>query len=146
LLQNSRDYCPGCIIQLYFGIAGTFCQGVIETGIHHYHGSSETTFVAPSEPGLYYITQSVSLQYNYINNLHAHINSPNDSFGVLRVLPTRFTANTWSLLTPELERFFIRLLAFRRREGTIFSMLSKEIMLEIFSFLLDPENAPPQVL
>ena len=39
---NSKDYCPGCVVQLYYGMNGVFSTGVVEHGIHDHRGNSST--------------------------------------------------------------------------------------------------------
>ncbi|MBI1222117.1 MAG: T9SS type A sorting domain-containing protein [Bacteroidetes bacterium] len=62
--QNG-SYCPGCVVQLYVGIASTFTQ-CLTSGIHGYSasGSQNFTFTAPSTPGIYYITSTGTLDYS----------------------------------------------------------------------------------
>ena len=66
---NSSDYCPGCIVQLYFGLGHpqdvphAFSTGVVEHGIHEHRGVSTSTFDAPRTPGVYYITQTIGLDF-----------------------------------------------------------------------------------
>uniref|UniRef100_A0A7S2N2F2 F5/8 type C domain-containing protein n=1 Tax=Haptolina brevifila TaxID=156173 RepID=A0A7S2N2F2_9EUKA len=61
---NSSDYCPGCIVQLYYGLTDVFSTGVVERGIHGERVRNRTSFTAPMAPGVYYITQQISLQCN----------------------------------------------------------------------------------
>ena len=63
-------YCPGCVVYLYVGVAGasyletdasprqnTECVGSIGRGST---GSQNSTFIAPDEPGYYYISGQIS--------------------------------------------------------------------------------------
>lgn len=144
--RNRRDYCPGCIVQLYYGMASVFCQGVIQHGIRSHRGVSTTEFSAPIAPGLYYITQSVSLMYNFIDNLPAHQNTPNNSIAVIRVLPREFSNDTFVLLPVALQRQVVALFVLQRRqergkaEATLFSRLPREPLYHILSFLMDPND------
>ena len=58
---------------------------MIENGIHgDSRGTSRVEFTAPAEPGVYYITQAITLAYSYCN---VHFpNHPKDSFAAIRVL------------------------------------------------------------
>lgn len=99
---DSSAYCPGCVVQLYFGMSddknnNVFRVGVIERGIHGDHrGTSRVDFTAPAEPGVYYITQAITLAYHYAR---PHFpNHPNDSFAVIRVLPPGWNEMAFALL------------------------------------------------
>lgn len=62
-------YCPGCVTQNYIGMNNAAGQGVIFTdcydvsGLSSFSGTISKTFNAPTEPGVYYITQVASWQY-----------------------------------------------------------------------------------
>ena len=85
-------YCPGCVTQSYIGIGGTNttlqCEEYISDGTTDYYHSGN--FNAPSTPGVYYLTQSGSLQYSCVSVSFA--NDSADAIGVLIVgsnnLPT----------------------------------------------------------
>ena len=67
-------YCPGCVVQSYIGIGGT--SSTVQCINPIFNGSSGNfigTFTAPNTPGVYYLTQSGTLDYvcqpqNFINN------------------------------------------------------------------------------
>lgn len=91
---NSSDYCPGCIVQLYYGLGdgqlqrdGGFSTGIVESGIHSNSGSSSTEFTAPREPGVYYITWAISLDYHYV--VKKHSNKFEAALGAIHVLHKR---------------------------------------------------------
>ena len=63
---NSHDFCPGCIVQLYYGMENVFYTGIVENGIDNHNEDSTTDFVAPEMPGLYYINAKIDLMYNYV--------------------------------------------------------------------------------
>lgn len=164
---NSNDYCPGCIVQLYYGMYNTFSTGVVEHGIHDHDGESSTLFTAPTVPGLYYITQEISLQYNYVPVHHG--NHPRNSIAVLRVLPTTqdelFIRRESFFLFPQyLQNLLLHLLILSRRgnssdgsihynvednnndvgdddgtsvESNVFSGLPDVAVYNIFSYLID---------
>jgi len=139
---NPQDYCPGCIVQLYYGMANVFCVGVIEHGIHRHQGNNSKTFTAPSVPGLYYITQSISMQYNFVDNLGCHTNSPSNAFAVVRVLPTKFEESIYPVLPEKWKKQITALLCLWNRSGddsNVFSLLSRYELYEIFSFLMGQE-------
>eukprot|EP01043_Picozoa_sp_COSAG02_P021922 COSAG02_NODE_1125_length_14435_cov_97.039411_5_plen_366_part_00 len=81
--HNSQDYCPGCVVQLYYGMTDVFRAGVVERGIHRHSGTHSTTFAAPTQLGTYYVTQAISLDYNYVAGTHA--NTFENSLAVVRV-------------------------------------------------------------
>ena len=83
--NSSTGYCPGCVVQSYIGIGGTTqtlqCESNISNGYSNSYSSGN--FTAPMTPGLYYLTQSGTLDYvcqpQNFNNL------PANAIGVLRV-------------------------------------------------------------
>jgi hypothetical protein len=81
--HNSQDYCPGCVVQLYYGMTNVFRAGVVKRGIHRHSGTHSTAFAAPMQPGTYYVTQAISLDYNYVAGTHK--NTFENSLAVLRV-------------------------------------------------------------
>ena len=137
---NQNDYCPGCIVQLYYGMANTFCTGVVQNGISRHRGASTTEFVAPMEPGLYYITQSISLMYNYVDNIGQHHHTHQNAFCAIRVLPTQFTPGIFPILPVAWQRQFLAILAWSNQDGTVFSKLGRGALFHIFSFLLGQED------
>lgn len=136
---NANDYCPGCVVQLYYGLCKVFCTGVIQHGIGSNEGNSKTTFVSPVDPGLYYITQSISLQYNFVDNISHHHNCPESAFAAIRVLPTTFEESIYTVLPQLSKDKIIALLCLHKRRGensTVFSYLSRDVLYEIFSYLM----------
>ena len=65
--KYTGDYCPGCIVQLYYGMTGQFSFCIYSGGLGPYSGtksgSRNDTFTAPTTPGVYYIVQGGTLQY-----------------------------------------------------------------------------------
>jgi len=136
---NSNDYCPGCVVQLYYGLCKVFCTGVVQSGIHRHSGRNTTTFIAPVDPGLYYITQSISLQYHFVDNITQHHNRPESAFAAIRVLPTTFEESIYPVLVQMSKHQIIALLCLNRRGGNnsnVFSNVSKDALYEIFSYLM----------
>jgi len=93
--RSPDDYCPGCVVQLYYGLGsasylkhgqGGFSKGV-KSGIRDMRHSegSQTTFEAPTEPGVYYITWEISLEYDFISKNHN--NDFKNAIAMVRVLP-----------------------------------------------------------
>jgi hypothetical protein len=78
-------YCPGCVVQMYVGMAGAFSYGFISALRGAQRGVDSVEFDAPSSPGVYYVTQQFSLQYNFVTVNHPNI--PRNAMAVLRVLP-----------------------------------------------------------
>jgi hypothetical protein len=119
-----NGYCPGCVTQAYIGIGGTSqtinCHHPINNG---YSSTFNGSFTAPTTPGIYYLTQSGSLQYSCVpvgfnndpNNAIAYIIVGNaglnignpvtsDNCGVASVtnnapscFPIGMTAVTWTV-------------------------------------------------
>lgn len=83
---KNGDYCPGCIVQLYWGIHGSssICA-------KHFHGysfpklRSKDTFYAPMEDGIYYITTGIFYYYSCKNLKSRPFCSPEYAFAVLIV-------------------------------------------------------------
>lgn len=57
--------CPGCVTQHYFGIKDIFSVGFDANGSS---GVINNTFRAPKTPGVYYVTQVASWQYNIFDD------------------------------------------------------------------------------
>jgi len=92
--RGPDDYCPGCVVQLYYGLGqgakkgkGGFSTGIVKSGIRDMHRTehSQTTFEAPAEPGVYYITWAISLDYNFV--VKTHDNESKNGIAMIRVLP-----------------------------------------------------------
>ena len=67
LAVPTSDYCPGCIVQFYVGIQDEWSTCL--TNRNMFHGSTDggaisEAFEAPTEPGVYYVTQDFTLQYS----------------------------------------------------------------------------------
>ena len=87
--------CPGCVTFLYFGLAGasyydndasprqnTESVGTISPNST---GSPNTTFIAPDEPGYYYITTNTSWTYWAYQFRVNHTNCENRNIGLIKV-------------------------------------------------------------
>jgi len=84
---NSGDYCPGCVVQLYYGMGNIFRRGVVQHGLRTgQDGTDVVAFKGPAVPGLYYVRQEISLQYNYVDGQSS--NKPLDAIAVIRVRAT----------------------------------------------------------
>jgi hypothetical protein len=78
--NDTTNYCPGCVTQLYIGMANAAGLGNVFTNCYDVSlynltgpGNSITdtfaiSFNAPTTPGVYYITQVSSWQYNCYDN------------------------------------------------------------------------------
>ena len=89
---SGTGYCPGCVVQNYIGIGGTNqiidCQAAIYDGLSN---SVSASFVAPTTPGVYYLTQTYSLQYNCVPvNFD---NAPANAIGVFVVGTSAYTCS-----------------------------------------------------
>lgn len=90
--DNSSDYCPGCIIQGYYGIKDVFSKCYISNLMppNFYWGDSghdSYTFKAPETPGIYYITNRFTLDYDCKEDPGQHENSIENALAVIRVMP-----------------------------------------------------------
>ena len=146
---NAADYCPGCIVQLYYGLGNSFSEGVVEHGIHDHRGESRVNFVAPSSPGLYYVTQTIDLQYGYrtLAQRGPHPNTHQNAIAVLRVLPTEWEEATFHFLPPEWQAQIRALLCLWRRpeeESALFCKLPLFCLFQIFGHLLAVQQIPVQ--
>jgi outer membrane protein OmpA-like peptidoglycan-associated protein len=84
--KKNGDYCPGCIVQIYWGINGY--TSVCAKSFYGYQFSSKKSthqFEAPMEEGIYYITMGSTLDYSCKNNIERPRCSPDDAFAVLKV-------------------------------------------------------------
>jgi len=83
---KNGDYCPGCIVQVYWGIHGSssICA-------KHFHGysfpkfNSKDVFYAPMEDGIYYITTGIFYDYSCKNLKTRPFCSPEYAFAILKV-------------------------------------------------------------
>ena len=90
-IDPNNPYCPGCVTQLYIGMIGD--DGVVlfsdcydVSGLGDHSGIINKQFNAPQTPGVYYITQVSSWEYNcYDNGAGYPGNSPSDAFAVVVV-------------------------------------------------------------
>ena len=80
-------YCPGCVVQSSIGIGSTFQTLQCEASIYSGYSASYTSgnFTAPSTPGIYYLTQEVSLDF-FCQEFKFN-NDPARAIGVLIVGP-----------------------------------------------------------
>ncbi len=81
-------YCPYCIVQFYLGIRDVFSSCLTSRTFPPDSNASASlahTFDAPAEPGVYYLTQEHSLQYECVNKNHNE--NPGRAIATLVVLP-----------------------------------------------------------
>jgi hypothetical protein len=102
IIPGYIPYCPGCITQNYIGMTnGEFsgnnfdnCYDV--SGTFPHSGTVDFTFIAPTRPGVYYITQQSTwwfFCYQFGHLFHDQI--PNDAIAVVIVNPSGgITGNT----------------------------------------------------
>lgn len=84
--KRNGDYCPDCIVQVYWGIRGY--TSVCANSFYGYQFKSKKStheFQAPMEDGIYYITMGGTLDYSCKNNKYRPTCSPDDAFAVLKV-------------------------------------------------------------
>ncbi|HRH35305.1 MAG TPA: hypothetical protein PKY12_09595, partial [Catalimonadaceae bacterium] len=79
-------YCPGCVVQTHIGLGGTTqtlqCDDNIGDG---YSNAHNLNFVAPTSPGIYYLTEEMSL--DFFCQEFRYNNNPARAIGVLVVGP-----------------------------------------------------------
>ena len=90
--DNSSGYCPGCLIQGYFGMQDVFSKCFVSDGMspESYRddsGHENLTFKAPEKPGIYYITHRFTIDYNCKEDAGQHDNGIKNALGVIRVMP-----------------------------------------------------------
>ncbi len=84
--KRDGDYCPACIVQVYWGIRNY--TSVCAKSFRAYNmrkKKSKHTFTAPVSPGIYYITMGGSLEYSCKNNLQRPRCSADYAFAVIKV-------------------------------------------------------------
>lgn len=84
--KRSGDYCPDCIVQVYWGIRGH--TSVCAKSYYGYRFDKKTSshqFKAPLKDGIYYITMGSTLDYSCKNNVFRPRCSPEHAFAVLKV-------------------------------------------------------------
>ena len=77
-------YCPGCVVQSYIGLGNSGTTIACESSIYGgYTNTENVTFTAPSTPGIYYITQSGTL--DYVCQPQNFNNAANNAIAVIQV-------------------------------------------------------------
>lgn len=94
--DNIDGFCPGCIVQGYFGIKDVFSHCFISDGMppEYYWGDSgheNVTFKAPENPGIYYITNRFTLEYDCKEDAGQHDNGAKNALAAIRVMPEDIT-------------------------------------------------------
>ncbi|MFT5736277.1 MAG: outer membrane protein OmpA-like peptidoglycan-associated protein [Maribacter sp.] len=80
------DYCPGCIVQVYWGIRDYTSVCAKSFGGYRFtKKKSKHTFNAPMKEGIYYITMGGSLEYSCKNNNQRPKCEAEYAFAVLKV-------------------------------------------------------------
>ncbi|MEQ8711437.1 MAG: OmpA family protein [Cyclobacteriaceae bacterium] len=84
--KKSGDYCPDCIVQIYWGITGhTSVCAKSYYGYQFDRISSTHRFKAPTKDGIYYITMGSTLDYSCKNNVFRPRCATEYAFAVLKV-------------------------------------------------------------
>jgi len=139
---SSNDYCPGCIVQVYYGMQETFTKGIIEFGIQRHTGKDLETFTAPNIPGIYYITQNISLDYHYVPVNHSNLIG--DALAVIHVVPLTWNEDTYRLLPSDIQQQIktVMLMALRnpkteapRHPETLWHRVPHDILMQIAQYL-----------
>jgi outer membrane protein OmpA-like peptidoglycan-associated protein len=80
------NYCPGCIVQVYWGIKGYTSVCAKSFGGYRFtKKKSKQTFQAPTKDGIYYITMGGSLEYSCKNTIDRPRCESEYAFAVLKV-------------------------------------------------------------
>jgi len=134
-VYNANDYCPGCVVQVYYGMEDIFSVGIIEHGVQVHTGSSSTSFNAPAFVGIYYITQKISLDYHFL--LVKHPNQFCDALAVVQVLPLIWTPQIHHLLPQVIRRQIITVLSLTQKNSkSSMTRLPKDLIPTLFSMLI----------
>ncbi len=84
--QRAGDYCPGCIVQIYWGIRDYTSVCAKSFGGYRFTKKrSKHTFKAPMKDGIYYITMGGTLEYSCKNNNQRPRCESDYAFAVLKV-------------------------------------------------------------
>lgn len=84
--KKKGDYCPSCIVQVYWGIRGHASECAKSFyGYQFNEKKSKLKFDAPMEDGIYYITMGSTLDYSCKNNVFRPQCSADAAFAVLKV-------------------------------------------------------------
>lgn len=85
----TSEFCPGCIQQFYVGLKdqGINCLYSGNT-LSNRSGNGSIDFIAPTEPGIYVIQASDSLQFSCTNTASSMSISTDDALGYIRVVPS----------------------------------------------------------
>ncbi len=91
---GKNGYCPGCIIQFYVGMKGSFSEcffsNVVRSNASTSADEKVLTFTAPSEPGFYYITQAMTLARECRPNPSMHSQKAANAIAVIQVVNNNF--------------------------------------------------------
>lgn len=84
--RKNGDYCPACIVQIYWGIRGhaSVCANSFY-GYKFNRKKSSLKFNAPLKDGIYYVTMSATLDYSCKNNKLRPECSEDKAFAVIKV-------------------------------------------------------------
>eukprot|EP00475_Leptophrys_vorax_P027311 TRINITY_DN38938_c0_g1_i2.p1 TRINITY_DN38938_c0_g1~~TRINITY_DN38938_c0_g1_i2.p1 ORF type:complete len:253 (+),score=44.49 TRINITY_DN38938_c0_g1_i2:29-787(+) len=111
---NSQNYCPGCVVQFYIGMNGSFNVGLVRSGIHDHAGSVDVQFPSPDTPGVYSILHRLSLMYNFQDGAfstdYAPPNERDYAVAKVIVLPPEFNRKILRWLPRELKDVLLTLL------------------------------------
>eukprot|EP01124_Arcella_intermedia_P011146 TRINITY_DN17602_c0_g1_i1.p1 TRINITY_DN17602_c0_g1~~TRINITY_DN17602_c0_g1_i1.p1 ORF type:complete len:427 (-),score=90.10 TRINITY_DN17602_c0_g1_i1:51-1331(-) len=137
---NSHHYCPGCVVQLYYGMATFWSKGFVKRGVHQHKGKEKYTFNAPSSPGYYYITMNISLMYDYMRVYHN--NTPENAFALVHVISGKWSPEQHGLCPESIRRaIYTVLLMAGMKDGRPYHpeagwwKLPKDTLYDIFSLL-----------
>ncbi len=84
--KKNGDYCPGCIVQIYWGINGYTSTCAKSFGGYSFSKKkSKHSFQAPMKDGIYYITMGGTLEYSCKNTIERPRCAPEYAFAVLKV-------------------------------------------------------------
>ena len=84
--RKNGDYCPDCIVQIYWGVRGH--ASVCTKSFHGYQYNrkkSSLSFRAPQRAGIYYVTMGATLDYSCKNNNNRPWCEADKAFAILKV-------------------------------------------------------------
>ena len=68
-IDDTNQYCPGCIVQFYLGLDNSFnkCLG---NSMDDWSFNKSQSFTAPNDPGVYFINLKGSLQFSCLSSVN----------------------------------------------------------------------------
>lgn len=124
---DGTGYCPGCVVQVYLGMTDRFSVGLLQYFSIGTSMIKSFNLTPPPEPGIYYITQRISLDYNFIPGMHS--SNLNDAVAELIVLPrSSELLRIFSLLPSEAKSTMVSVKIMAKRKDCVWNRLPVELV------------------